>query len=313
MSDQPKQTQPSAALTHQETSVSAFEAIKHVDENGDEYWLARELAVLLGYEKKWHNFLTVIHEARDVCRMQGGSVEEVFTAIGKNPSRQGGRPSSEYDYRLTRHACYIIAESADGRKPQVALAKIYFALTTERYELLAQTEEDRLRIEHRQRLLQENAELALQARAAGALTDQEFARFFNAGYRGLYHETQQEIRARKGLKRGQDVSDYMGSLETAANIFRAALARQLLADRDVSDIQTANATHHEAGDSVRALLVSKGIYPEALPTPTKSYQQLLREEEARQHILHEDQSGLWAKLLAGQVDDLIDEDDAPTD
>ncbi|MGZ3638315.1 MAG: DNA damage-inducible protein D [Ktedonobacterales bacterium] len=313
MSDQSKQVQPSPTFTHQETSVSAFEAIRHTDENGGEYWLARELAVLLGYGNKWQNFLSVIHEAMDVCRIQGGSAEKVFTAIGKNPSRQGGRPSPEYDYRLTRHACYIIAESADGRKPQVALAKIYFALTTERYELLAQTEEDRLRIEHRQRLLQENAELALQARAAGALTDQEFARFFNAGYRGLYHETQQEIRTRKGLKRGQDISDYMGSLETAANIFRAALARQLLADRDVSDMQTASATHHEAGDSVRALLVSKGIFPEALPTPAKSYQQLLREEEARQRILQEDQTGLWAKLLAGQVDDLIDEDDTPSD
>lgn len=263
--------------------VSAFERIKHEDEAG-EYWLARELSLLLGYDE-WRNFLSVIHEAMEVCRVQGGSTEGVFVAISKNPTKRGGRPSAEYDYRLTRHACYIVAESADGRKPEVALAKIYFALTTERYELLAQTEEDRLRIEHRQRLLQENAALALQARAAGVMTDQEFARFFNAGYRGLYHETQQQIRERKGLKRGQDVSDYMGSLETAANIFRAALARQLLDDRGVPDAATANATHHEAGDSVRALLVSKGIYPEQLPTPMKSYQQLLREEEARQRIL----------------------------
>lgn len=101
----------------------------------------------------------------------------------------------------------------------------------------------------------------------------------------------------------------MGSLETAANIFRAALARQLLDDRDVHDsAATANITHHEAGDSVRALLLSKGIAPEALPTPPKSYQQLLREEEARQRILQEDQTGLWAQLLAGH-DDHLDTDD----
>lgn len=160
-------------------SVSAFERIKHEDEAG-EYWLARELSLLLGYDK-WHNFLGVIREAMEVCRIQGGTITGVFTAIGKYPTKRGGRPSAEYDYRLTRHACYLVAESADGRKPEVALAKIYFALTTERYELLAQTEEDRLRIEHRQRLLQENATLALQARAAGVMTDQEFARFFNAG------------------------------------------------------------------------------------------------------------------------------------
>lgn len=248
--------------------------------------------VLLGYNK-WQNFLGVIHEAMEVCRVQGGSTEGVFTAIGKNPTKRGGRPSAEYDYRLSRHACYLVAESADGRKEEVALAKIYFALTTERYELLAQTEEERLRIEHRQRLFRENADLALRAREAGALTSQEFAAFFNAGYRGLYHETQQQIRERKELKRGQDISDYMGSLETAANIFRAALARQLMDDRGVTDLPRANATHHEAGDSVRAVLLSKGIVPEQLPTPRKSFQQLLREEEARQRILAEERLGLW--------------------
>jgi DNA-damage-inducible protein D len=233
-----------------ESAVSAFEQIIHTDEQG-EFWLARELGKLLGYEE-WRNFLGVIHEAMEVCRVQGGSAEGVFVAISKNPTKKGGRPSAEYDYRLTRHACYLVAESADGRKEEVALAKIYFALTTERYELLAQTEEERLRIEHRQRLLQENADLALRAREAGAMTSQEFAAFFNAGYRGLYQETRQQIRDRKGLTRGKDISDYMGSLETAANIFRAALAHQMMDDRSVTDLSRANATHHEAGDSVRA-------------------------------------------------------------
>ncbi len=271
------------------SSVSAFERIMHLDDQG-KYWLARELGQLLGYEK-WQNFLGVIHEAMEVCHVQGGTTEGVFTALRKNSTHKGGRPSREYDYRLTRHACYLVAESADGRKPEVALAKIYFALTTERYELLAQTEEERLRVEYRQRLLRENAELALRARAAGALSDQEFARFFNAGYLGLYRETQQQIRERKGLRRGQDISDYRGSLETASNIFRAALARQLLDDRGVRDVPTANVTHHEAGDTVRSLLLSKGIVPEQLPTPRKSFQQLLREEEARQRILTEESHG----------------------
>jgi DNA-damage-inducible protein D len=269
---------------------SAFEQIMHVDEIG-EYWLGRELGKLLGYDN-WRNFLGVIHEAMKVCRAQGGTAEGVFAAIVKNPTAKGGRPSAEYDYRLTRHACYLVAESADGRKEEVALAKIYFALTTERYELIVQSEEERLRIEHRQHLLQENADLALRAREAGALTSQEFARFFNAGYQGLYHETQQ-VRERKELKRGHDISDYMGSLETAANIFRAALARQMMDDRAIVDLPRANATHHEAGDSVRAVLLSKGIIPEQLPTPNKSFQQLLREEEARQRILAENRLGLW--------------------
>src|SRR5262249_46814524 len=229
-----------------------------------------------------------IEEGKAVCQEKGGDVDTVFTAVVKKSRGRNAR-----DYRLTRHACYLVAESADGRKEEVALAKIYFALTTERYELLAQTEEERLRIEHRQRLLQENADLALRAREAGAMTSQEFAAFFNAGYCGLYQETQQQIRDRKGLKRGKDISDYMGSLETAANIFRAALAHHMMHDRSVTDLPRANATHHEAGDSVRAVLLSKGIVPEQLPTPRKSFQQLLREEEARQRILAEARFGLW--------------------
>lgn len=241
---------------------SAFERIKHTDEQGD-FWLARELGKLLGYDK-WRNFLGVIHEAIEVARAQGGSAEGVFAAISKNPTKKGGRPSAEYDYRLTRHACYLVAESADGRKEAVALAKIYFALTTERYELLAQTEEERLRIEHRQRLLHENADLALRAREAGVLTAQEFARFFNAGYLGLYRETQQQIRQRKGLKRGQEISDYMGSLETASNIFRAALARQLMDDRGVADLSAANATHRGRRFRPRAP-TEQGNRPRAAP------------------------------------------------
>ena len=120
--------------------------------------------------------------------------------------------------------------------------------------------------------------------------------FLDFGYRGLYDETQQQIRERKGLKRGQDITDYMGGLETAANIFRAALARQLMDDRGVADLPGANATHHESSDSVRAVLLSKGIVPEQLPTPLKSFQQLLREEEARQRILAEERLGPWSDV-----------------
>jgi DNA-damage-inducible protein D len=95
----------------QNPTVSTFEAIKQVDEAGNEFWSARELAKLLGYER-WQNFTAVIQEAMEVCRAQGGSTEEVFIAVSKNPSKRGGRPSATYDYRLTRHACYILDDGA---------------------------------------------------------------------------------------------------------------------------------------------------------------------------------------------------------
>jgi DNA-damage-inducible protein D len=271
-------------------TVSAFERIMHTEDDGTVWWSARDLADILGYTV-WRNFADVIEEAKEVCRTNSGDVDRLFAAVVKK-----SRGRDALDYRLTRHACYIIAESADGRKPQVAFAKMYFALTTERYELLAASEEERARLEERRILARENTELGLRAQAAGVLTREQFQRFWTAGHVGLYEKTIAWVKARKGLTPGQDNADWSGSLELSANHFRAALAHHLMDERKVSEPAIANATHKEAGASVREVLLAKGIQPELLPKPTKSYQQLLREEEARARIAPEDATGLWSLL-----------------
>lgn len=199
----------------------------------------------------------------------------------------------QLDYELTRHACYLVVLSADGSKPAVALGKTYFAITTEQYEQLQQAEEDSLRIELREKLKQHHLELSARAHQAGIRTAQQYAHFYNAGHRGLYRETASHILARKGLQAGQDFYNYMGSLETAANDFRATLALTLLNMRRIGDVPTANATHYEAGDAVRQTLLQKGIVPEALPTPSKSYHQLVLEQKERQKLLAQYEHGLW--------------------
>ena len=281
--------------------LSAFEGIKHRSADGREYWLARELMKLLGY-KLWQNFERVIDEAIAVVKQEGdGAVESNFIAINKNKAASSldARGRKGADYQLTRHACYVIAESADGRKDEVAWAKIYFAYTTERYELLAQTEEDAVRIEERQRILLKNAELAMRVRVAGGMTARQFATFFNAGYQGLYAgETAEDIRVRKGLPPKTDILDWMGGVEGAANSMRAALTLHHLAERNVTSLPEANQTHRQVGTDVRGFLIGQGIYPEQLPTPTKSYQQLLREQAVRERLAAEDRSSLWDLLEA---------------
>ncbi|MGZ6391085.1 MAG: hypothetical protein ACXWQZ_17745, partial [Ktedonobacterales bacterium] len=156
---------------------------------------------------------------------------------------------------------------ADGRKDEVAWAKIYFAYTTERYELLAQTEEDAIRIEERQKLLLKNAELQMRVRMAGGITPRHFATFFNRGYQGLYNgETAEDIRIRNGLPSKTDILDWMGGVERAANGMRAALTLHHLTERDVKTPPEANETHDGVGTRVRAFLASESIYPEKLPT-----------------------------------------------
>ncbi len=304
--------------------LSAFESIKHLDDEGHEYWLARELAKLLGYAKWEHFERRVIAEAIAVCAQEGEEsialnfrriekgasatgAERIFPATGKNTS---GRKRA--DFRLTRHACYVIAESADGRKDEVAWAKIYFAFTTERYELLAQTEEERARIMYRQKLLLHNSELALRARIAGAITRKQYADFFNRGYFALYAgETAEDIRIRKGLPPGAEIQDWMGAVESAANDMRAALTLHHIDQRGVTNLPEANAIHYKVGQDVRAFLITQDVYPERLPTPTKSFQQLLKEQALRERLAAEDREGLWSLLPAeDEAADDVDTDEA---
>jgi DNA-damage-inducible protein D len=114
-----RQPVSSAASSMDEPHVSTFEAIRHVDEHGREYWWARELYPVLDYST-WQKFEPVLREAMGVCQRTGGNVEQVFNLKVKNPSTRGGRPSQ--DYRLTRHACYLIVLSASGNKDVIALA-----------------------------------------------------------------------------------------------------------------------------------------------------------------------------------------------
>ena len=117
---------------------------------------------------------------------------------------------------------------------------------------------------------------------------------------GLYDgETAEDIRVRKGLAPKADILDWMGSLESAANALKGALALHHLESRGVSTLPEAHQTHRKAGEDVRGFLISQGVYPEQLPTPKKSYQQLLKEQAVRERLAAEDRSGLWSLLPSG--------------
>jgi len=281
--------------------LSAFERIKHLEKDGREWWSARELMLLLTYSK-WQDFHKVIQSAIEVYRNSGGEDANAIFMAKRKDSPNASKKYPQLDYELTRHACYLSVLSADGSKPAVALGKTYFAITTEQYEQLQQVEEERLRVELREKLKQHHLELSARAHQAGIRTAQQYAHFYNAGHRGLYRETASQILARKGLQAEQDFYNYMGSLETAANDFRATLALTLLNMRRVGDVPTANATHYEAGDAVRQTLLQKGIVPEELPTPSKSYQQLVLEQKERQKLLANYEYGLWGNTGNDQDD-----------
>jgi DNA-damage-inducible protein D len=263
--------------------TSPFEAIREVAEDGSEYWNARELAKILGYTQ-YNKFTNAITKAEEACKNSGQTVSDHFTHVSEMVTIGSGAKRKFDTVFLSRYACYLIVQNADPSKPIVALGQTYFAVQTRRQELtdeLAALPEDQLRLLRRSQMNIYNNQLAQAAQNAGVIEPIDFVIFTDHGYKGLYGGLgAKDIHARKGLKKSQEILDYMVSDELAANIFRASQTKQKLEREQVQGKEKANQTHFEVGKKVRQTIEELGgTLPENLPTPTESIQQLQRKEQ----------------------------------
>ena len=258
----------------------SFEDIKHIDENGVEFWYARELMPILQYSN-WQNFEKIIDKAKISCENSGISVFEHFTDVNKTIKMPKGAEKTIIDYELTRYACYLIAQNGDNRKKVIALAQTYFAVQTRKQELTEKEytmlTEDEKRFYQRNLTRKGNYSLNQTAKKAGV---KNFDKFHNAGYKGLYNgETADDIAKRKGLRYREDILDNMGSEELAANLFRITQIESRLKKDKIDTEKKANKTHYEVGKKVRKAIADiGGTMPEDLPTPKKSLKQLEKEK-----------------------------------
>lgn len=262
-----------------------FEGIKHIDDEGNEYWLARELYPLLEYGR-WDAFKKVIERAMEACVKSNFSKEDHFRRLTKMVSLGYGSERSIEDIALSRYACYLIVQNGDPSKDIIAAGQTYFAIQTRRQELsdeenFKSLSEDERRIMLRSQMKLHNKDLVDAAHNAGIETQVEYAIFQNSGYKGLYNGMDKNaIHAHKGLKKSQQILDYMGSEELAANLFRATQTESKLRRENIKGKGLANKVHYEVGKKVRETIQELGgTMPEDLPTPTKSIQQL--ESEAK--------------------------------
>ena len=257
-----------------------FEDIKHIDENNMEFWFARELQKVLEYNK-WENFEKVIAKAKIACENTGISVIDHFPDVRKMVRIGSGAEKEVKDYKLTRYACYIIAQNGDPRKEVIALAQTYFAVQTRKQEITekeySMLTEDEKRFYQRDLTRKGNYSLNQAAKNAGV---KNFDKFHNAGYKGLYNgETANEIAKRKGLRYREDILDNMGSDELIANLFRISQTEQKLRKDNIDTEKKACDTHNKIGKIVRkAIKEAGGTMPEDLPTPRKSLKQLEKEK-----------------------------------
>ena len=276
--------------------ASPFESIRRTDEDGNEYWSARDLSKVLGYTE-WRNFKSAIEKAQIACANSNQEISDHFVEANKLiESGKGARRQVE-DVLLSRYACYLIVQNADPSKEIVALGQTYFAVQTRRAEMavdaLAGLTEDQRRLYTRAQLTEHNRLLAAAANEAGVVAPDDFAIFQDHGYMGLYGGLKaRDIHARKGLKKRQHILDHMGSTELAANLFRATQTEEKLRRENIQGKTASNQTHFEVGRKVRQTIEELGgTMPEELPTPPTSIQQLQR--DAKQRAIQQRQPSLF--------------------
>ena len=269
-----------------EYTEKMFENIKHIDENGNEYWSARELQNVLQY-KEWRKFEGVINKAKKACENSNIKVFEQFVGSDKLSKRANNTVVKIGDYKLSRYACYLVAQNGDSRKEVIALAQTYFAIQTRKQELskkeYSELTEDEKRLYQRNLTRKGNYSLNIAAKNAGV---KNFDKFHNSGYKGLYNgETANDIAKRKKLRYREDILDNMGSDELIANLFRISQTEQKLKNENIKLEDKANETHYEVGKEIRNTIKRLGgTMPEDLPTPNKSLKELAKENKENKRI-----------------------------
>ena len=264
-----------------EHTEKIFEDIKHIDEYGNEYWLARELQVAFEY-KRWDKFCKVIENAKITCEKSKYAVSNHFSHLGKMINLGKGGKRKVEDYKLSRYACYLIVQNGDSRKKTIALGQTYFAVQTRKQELsekeYSMLTEDEKRFYQRNLTRKGNYSLNIVARNVGV---RNFDKFHNAGYKGLYNgETANDIAKRKKLRYREDILDNMNEDELVANLFRINQTKQKLLKDKVQGENNASDIHYEVGKEIRYTIKKLGgTMPEDMPTPKKSLKELEKENK----------------------------------
>lgn len=263
-----------------EYNETTFESIKHINEFGNEYWLARELMMALEYTR-WGNFEKVIEKAKLACELSENIVTDHFADVSKMVLIGSNAQRKQNDYELSRYACYLIVQNADPRKKVVAYGQTYFAVQTRKQEITEEyfnsLNENRKRLITRGQTIAKNKTLYKAAKDSGVVN---YGKFTNYGYQGLYGgENAKQIAKRKGVTDKDEILDYMGSEELADNLFRIVQTEAKLKNEKINNEKDANMAHHEVGRAVRETIKKLGgTLPENLPTPNKSIAQIELEE-----------------------------------
>lgn len=266
-----------------------FDTKIHIIEDTDvEYWLARELMSLLGYER-WENFENAIRRAVDSCETSGIEVSDHFREVTKMVQLGSGSKRKVKDYMLTRYACYLIAQNGDPKKEEIAFAQSYFALQTRKQELI----EERLayieRTEARGRLRETEKRLSQNIYERG-VDDAGFGRIRSKGDTALFGgHTTQDMKRKLGVKDKRPLADFLPTLTIAAKNLATEMTNYNVEEKDLQGETAITMEHVQNNASVRSMLEDRGIKPEELP-PSEDIKKLERRVKSQEKKIAE-QSG----------------------
>lgn len=244
------------------STMKALAEQRRLTDNGAEFWRAREIMPILGYDR-WENFENVIGRATASLSNNNASPSHHIAETTKMVGVGSDTKRRVKDYFLDRLACYLIAMNGDPSKPEIAAAQAYFVVRTRLQELAEETSEDEKRLKLRQKVTNSFKVVSGVAKQAGVSRQ---ALFHGARYQGLYEMSLSELKRRRGLKGSDNPFDFMGALELSANDFQMNLAAHTIEKERVKGERQTIDKNREVARHVRGTMIASGSQtPETLP------------------------------------------------